>query len=191
MQARTNKWINRLAFGMAIVLFGHQSALAQDIKYNYLPGTDFAKYKTYVWAIISGGEQVNQITDVQIKAAVDSQLALKGFVKHEGADGDMFVGYQVAVTQSQQYNTMGTGGAGWGRYGGGWAGGVQSQTTTESTINTGELVVDFYQASDTSLIWTGTATKTVSQSSNAQKNLQSLNNGVAKLLKDFPPPVKN
>jgi hypothetical protein len=39
-------------------------------------------------------------------------------------------------------------------------------------------------------VWQGRATKTISPNSNEQKNLKNLQNGITKLLKNFPPPVK-
>jgi hypothetical protein len=51
---------------------------AQDVRYNYMPGTDFPKYHTYKWVNIEGGAHPNQIVDAEIKQAVDSQLASKG-----------------------------------------------------------------------------------------------------------------
>jgi hypothetical protein len=42
------------ALAMAVILFGCEFAAAQDIKTNYVPGTDFSKYKTYKWVNIAG-----------------------------------------------------------------------------------------------------------------------------------------
>ena len=33
----------------ALVLCAAGSALAQDVTYNAMPGTDFSKFKTYKW----------------------------------------------------------------------------------------------------------------------------------------------
>ena len=54
---------------------------AQDVRYNYMPGTDFSKYHTYKWVSIEGGAHPNQIVDAEIKVAVDSQLVSKGLTK--------------------------------------------------------------------------------------------------------------
>ncbi len=50
---------------------------AHDVRYNYMPGTDFSKYHTYKWVSIEGGAHPNQIVDAEIKVAVDSQLVSK------------------------------------------------------------------------------------------------------------------
>jgi hypothetical protein len=152
---------------------------AQDIKTNYMPGTDFSKFKTYKWVTIQGAEQVDQILDAQIKQAVDTSLATKGLTKTDDDKADLYVGYQVSITQQQQWNAYGTGG-GW-RFGGGMA------SATSSTIQTGTLGLDIYDPSPKQLLWRGTASKTLNPSKDPKKNLERLNQGVAKLLKDFPP----
>ena len=76
--------ISLIVMAAAMLLLGCVSASAQDIKYNFLPGTDFAKYKTYKWVRIPKVEYPNQILDAQIMQAIDTQLALKGLTKTEG-----------------------------------------------------------------------------------------------------------
>ena len=59
-----------------------------------------------------------------------------------------------------------------------------------STIDNGTLVVDSYNPAQKPLIWRGTASQTRNPSSNPDKNYQNLQKAIAKLLKDFPPPLK-
>ena len=65
----------------AAVLLSCASGLAQDVKYNYMPGTNFSNYHTYQWVDIPGGMHPNQIVDQQIRQAIDSQLVAKGLTK--------------------------------------------------------------------------------------------------------------
>jgi Domain of unknown function (DUF4136) len=169
----------RVAFSTSLAVIACGFAAAQDIKTNYVPGTDFSKYKTYKWVLIQGAEQPDQIVDQQIKQAVDTTLTSKGLTKTEDDKADMYVGYQVSVTQQQEWNAYGTGG-GW-RFGGGMA------TATSSTIQIGTLGLDFYDPSPKQLMWRGQATKTLNPSKDPQKNQERLNKAVAKLLKNFPP----
>jgi hypothetical protein len=60
-------------------------------------------------------------------------------------------------------------------------------SATQSTINTGTLVLDFYDPATKTLVWTGSATKTLNPSSNQEKNQKNLNNAMAKLWKNYPP----
>ena len=170
-----------LAILIALVL-GAWPLSAQDVTYNFMPGTDFSKFHTYKWVNIEGGAHPNQIIDAQIKQSVDSQLASKGLTKTDADNADLYVGYQVAVNQDKQWNAYGMGGG--LRWGGGMA------TASQSTISVGTLVLDMYQPSTKQLIWTGKATKTLEPSSNQEKNQKNLDKAMAKLLKNYPPKQK-
>ena len=157
-------------------------ALAQDVSSNYLPGTDFSKFKTYKWVRIEGAEQPDQIIDAQIKKAIDSVLATKGMKPATGDAADLFVGYQVAVTKQQEWNAYGTG------MGPRWGGGMG--TVTSNTINVGTLELDMYDPAAKQLVWKGQATKTLNPSNDPEKNQKNIEKAMAKLLKDFPPKPK-
>jgi len=62
---------------LMVLLIGTVSAVAQDIKFNFLPGTDFAKYRTYKWARVPNAQYPNQLLDGPITQAIDAQLAMK------------------------------------------------------------------------------------------------------------------
>ena len=40
--------------------------VGQDVKSNYMSGTNFAKYHAYKWISIEGGAPPNQIVDAEI-----------------------------------------------------------------------------------------------------------------------------
>jgi hypothetical protein len=178
----------------AMLLLGGVAASAQDIRYNFMPGTDFAKYKTYKWVRIPKADYPNQILDSQIIQAIDSQLALKGLTKTEDDSADLYVGYQAAVSQERQFNSYSTdmGGWGYGRWGGwgGYGGGMSSTTTTTETINIGTLNVDIYDRAAKNQVWRGAATKTLGSGKDPAKVTKNLNKAMAKLFKKYPPPLK-
>jgi hypothetical protein len=64
-----------------VFVFVASGAMAQDIKTNAMPGTDFSKYHRYKRVIIEGGVHPNQIMDQETKQSVDSQLATKTMAK--------------------------------------------------------------------------------------------------------------
>ena len=160
------------------LLFFCGFGLAQDVTWNALPGTSFSAYHTYQWANC-GNAHPNGILDSEIKQDIDAVLSQKGFTKvAPETQSDLLVCYQVAVQQQQQWNAWGM-----GRFGG-------MGQATSSTINNGTLVLDVYTMSDKQQVWQGRATKTISPGGNEQKNLKNMQNGINKLLKNFPPPVK-
>jgi hypothetical protein len=183
MKLKGSRGLVQLAVLIGFILFICGAAIAQEVSYNYAQGTDFSKFKTYKWVNIPGAEAPNQLLDQQIKQSIDSQLAAKGFIKTDADTADLFVGYQASISQQQQWNAYGMGGMGW-RMGGGMA------TATSSTIQIGTLAFDVYYQSGKQLIWRGSATKTLNPPKDPEKKQRNLDNAVAKLLKNFPPPIK-
>jgi len=169
---------------LVLLLIGAGAALAQDVNINYVPGTDFSKYKTYKWVEIQGAEKPDQIVDTQIKGAIDKVLGGKGFTKATGDTAGLFIGYQVAVNQERQWNTYSTGGYGAWRYGGGMG------TATSTTIQIGTIALDMYDSAAKELVWKGQASKTLSGEKDPEKRQKNLDKAMAKLLKDFPPKPK-
>jgi len=157
------------------------AASGQEVRTNYMPGTDFSKYHTYKWVAVEGGAHPNQIVDAQIKQSVESQLMSKGMTKTESGVADLYVGYQIAVDKEKQWNGFGMGG---GLRWGGMA------SATSSTISVGTLVLDMYDPSTKQLVWTGRATKTIDPSSSQEKNQKNLDKAMQKLLKSYPPKQK-
>jgi hypothetical protein len=168
------------------------SAFAQDVRYNFAGDADFSKYKTFKWVQIKGADQIDQITDGQIKSAVNAEFAKKGLSRTEAETADLFVGYQVSLGQEKEITTFDNGwgyGPGWGR-GYGYGGGGFSTTTT-STITIGQVDLDIYDAPAKKLVWRGTASKTLDMKAKPEKREKNLRKGVEKLLKNYPPPKKS
>ena len=169
----------KLGMAWAVGLLACTALLAQDVRTNVMPGTNFSKYHTYKWVTIEGATAPNQIVDAEIKQAIDSQLTAKGLTKTDDEKADLYIGYQVAVHQQTQWNAYGMGGG--IRWGGGMA------TATSSTINSGTLALDMYDPTTKQLVWRGTATKTMDANASQEKRQKNLNKAMAKLLKNFPP----
>lgn len=156
---------------------------AQKVQYNFDQEAEFANYKTYSWVDANEGEKLDELTDRQIRAALDAELAGKGLLKIESG-GDLHIGYQVATSSEKRFTNTGWGyGPGW-RYGRG--GGIS--TTESATIAVGTVVLDIYDAGAKRLVWRGTATKTIEPASNPKKRQQRLAKAAKKLLKNYPPP---
>lgn len=177
------------SFVLAVaVLALSAGVLAQKVQYNSLAGTNFSQYKTYKWVEIPNGKYPNQLLDEQIKQSIDAQLATKGLRRSEEGNTDLYVVYQAAVSQEQQWNAYSTGGDYWGWGGwGGW-GGMSTTTATSSTINIGTLNLDIYDVATKKQIWRGQATKTLGNPKTPEKLRKNLDKAMAKLLKNYPPP---
>jgi hypothetical protein len=184
----------KFASASVMVLVACSWTYAQDVRTNYMPGIEFAKYHTYAWVnevqgIPEVGGQVDQILDAQIKEAIDSQLATKGFTRvADGQAPDLLLGYQAILSQEKEINGSAWGG-GWGGWGG-WGpygGGPSTFSGATSTINIGTFVLGMYDPAAKKLVWIGAAQGVIEPSKKVEKHLQRLNKGAQKLLKDFPP----
>lgn len=171
--------IAKIGICLILALLASSMTPAQDVTTNSMPGADFTKYHTYKWVTIEGASHPNQIVDAQIKASIDSQLGAKGLTKTQSDKADLYIDYQVSVSQQRQWNAYGTG-MGF-RLGGGMA------TATSSTMDIGTLVLDMYDPSSKQLVWTGRATKTIDPSNSQEKKQKNLDKAMQKLLKNFPP----
>jgi hypothetical protein len=167
---------------------------AQDVRTNYMPGTDFSKFQTYAWVnnvqgVPAVGGHPDQILDAQVKEAIDSQMAAKGFTKVEDdSKADLLLGYQLAIDKEKQINGFGDNLGGWGGWGGGaWGGGLSTFSASTSSNDIGTFVVGMYDPAVKKLVWIGAAQHAIEPSKKQEKNQQRLNKGAQKLLKDFPP----
>jgi len=184
-----------LSFSVVWLLLTAGSAVGQDVRYNFDKNTDFSKFGTYKWVTIKDAAPVNDITDKQIMAAVDAELATKGLMKVGDDTANLYIGYQAAVGQEKQFTSYSSDwGYGGGWYRGGWYGGMGGMSTTTgqtSTIYVGQLAVDMYDSANKDLVWRGVASKTLSPKAKPDKQEKNLNKAVAKLLKNYPPKVKD
>jgi hypothetical protein len=178
----------RLILPLSLLAIG---GFAQDVRYDFAQGANFSKYKTFSWGQATANRQINQLTEQELTAAIEAELALKGLNKIEEGTADLLVVLQVAVTQEKQYTSFSTDmgyGPGWGR---GWYGGGMGSTTTTgqtSTIQIGSFVLDMYDTAAKQLIWRGEASKTLNPKVKPDKMRKNIAKGVTKLLKNYPPP---
>ena len=176
------------------LLLAATSAVGQDVRYNFDKNTDFSKFRTYRWVTLKDAEKVNDLIDKQIIAAVDAELAAKGLTKVTEGDANLLIGYQAAVGQEKEFTSYSTDwGYGGGWYRGGWYGGGMGSSTTygsTTTIYVGQLALDMYDSANQDLVWRGVASKTINPKAKPDKQEKNLKKAVAKLLKNYPPPVK-
>jgi len=196
MSQNSRNFVARLGIASVLVFLACCLTNAQDVRTNYMPGTDWPKYRTYAWVdevqgVPSVGGQPDQILDTQVKQAIDSQMAAKGFTKLvDGGKPDLLVGYQLMIDREKQIKGFGDSWGGWGDWGGGWGpwgGGFGTFSADTSTNYVGTFVVGMYDPAAKRLVWIGGAQHAIEPSKKPEKNQERLNKGAQKLLKDFPP----
>jgi hypothetical protein len=177
---------------LVLALVACSVTFAQDVRTNYIPGTDFSKYHTYAWVndvqgVPAVGGHPDQILDAQVKEAIDSQMVAKGFTRVEdGGKADLLLGYQLAIDQEKQINGFGDNLGAWGGLGP-WAGSFATFSANTSSNYIGTFVVAMYDPAAKKLVWIGAAQRAIEPNKKPEKNQQRLDKGARKLLKDFPP----
>lgn len=153
------------------------------VRTDHDPSVDFSRYRTYAW------KQEPAITNPLVKqrliAAIDAQLAGKGWVRVEGAADVALVG-NVATREKQSIETF-YGGPRWNGWDwqNGWAGPGVHPGVRITTYTMGTFVLDMFDAKSMRAVWRGSAEGTVPET--PQKVTKAVQNAVAGMFRDFPP----
>jgi hypothetical protein len=164
-------------FSIGLVVLVASSALSQEVRLNFDKAADFSKFKTYKWVPIPGGTHAAGLTDAQITAAFDSELATRSLTKVDTDSADLFVGYEFGVEKEQKISSIGPG----------WGGETWSGET--SIISEGELVLDMYETAKHTLVWRGVASRTINLKAKPNDRQKHLVKVVQKLMENYPPRV--
>jgi hypothetical protein len=158
----------------ALVLAGCASSV--HVATDFDRGANFTSYKTYSWR--DGTKLPNPLMSERLVHAVDAQLATKGLSKVE-TGGDLTVTYHASAEKSVDVQTFQTGGT----YGC-W-GGCGSTSTSVTPVTHGTIIVDLVDGKSNKMLWRGTASDAVSD--NPKENEGKINEGVARMFKEYPP----
>jgi len=166
------------------------TALAQDVRFNFDPGANFSKYKTYRWAEHPDSRQVDPAILKQLGESFDAELAKKGLQRVSGEAYDLVIVFQLATGQEKLLTTFTneyTYGPGWRE---GWyttVGGTSSLTPTSSKINTGQVVLDMYDTSSKHMVWRGMVSKTLDTKAKPEEQKKNIAKAAEKLMAKYPP----
>src|SRR5262245_14952775 len=160
----------RMSLLMTCVCLLPAMARAQKVGAEYDKEVDFSKFTTYAWR--PGQHAPSPLTHKRIVAAIDEQLASKGWSQSDSSPGAIVV-YYAAMDEERRLNAWGSGPR--------WSG---LGTVSAETILIGQLVVDIYDAASGELVWRGSATDTATD--NPEKNNKKMKDAVAKLFKQLP-----
>lgn len=173
---------SKFSQALLLTLLISGTTFAQKVSVDYDKAVNFTSYKTYSWS--QGTPAQNPLSDKRIIAAIDAQLAAKGWQKVD-SNADVVVIYSAATSTETQINTFDSGGP-WGGYRRGWGGyGGGMSTTTVQKIPIGELIVDMADVAKKEFIWRGKASDTLSDK--PEKNQKKLDKALTKMFKNFPP----
>ncbi len=153
------------------------ASFAQQVKTDYDRDAHFSNYKTFSFEKIQTSDPL--LVD-RIKSAVGGALTAKGLSPVDSG-GDISIIAIEMTTNQQRLDTFYNGfGGGWR-----WGGRFGDATTTTENYQVGTLVVDMFDAKTKELLWRGSTSNTVSNKS--KNNIKSLDKGVQKMFKNYPP----
>jgi len=109
----------KIAVAALALLLAPALAIAQKTSYDFDKAIDFTTFKTY--GLKDGTKVGDKLIDDRIVAAIETELAAKGFTKSDNPD--VFVVYHLAFDSQKDISTYSSGYGGYGAYGWGWGGG--------------------------------------------------------------------
>ncbi len=178
----------KIAVAALALLLAPALAIAQKTSYDFDKGVDFTTFKTY--ALKDGTKVGDKLIDDRIVAAIETELAAKGFTKSDNPD--VFVVYHLAFDSQKDISTYSSGYAGgYGPYGYGWGGGMGTTSTQVRNILIGTLVIDIADAKAKQIAWRGMATKELDPQAKPEKRDKNISNAVKKVFKNYPPKQKS
>ena len=160
-----------------------------QVNTDYNPETDFTRYHTFAWAEGSGsGGDLRVTGDLmaqRFRRAIESELVSRGMERATSGQPDVFVGYQVALDDRIDYETINT------YYGSRWGyrgvyGGVSATQTRAREYTFGTLVIDVYDARLQELVWRGAGEGKVNQARNPEESQERINQAVTRIMEEFP-----
>jgi hypothetical protein len=163
-------------------------AAAQKTTYDFDKVAPFAQFKTY--AMKDGTPTGNPLIDNRIRAAIETQLAAKGFVKNDTAP-DVVVLFHVALDEQKDISAYSSGPM-YGGYGYGWGGGWGGTTTDVRVreIIVGTLAIDIVDAKTKQMAWRGLGEKEINTSAKPEKREENIAKAVEKIFRNYPPKVR-
>ena len=164
---------------------------------------DFSNFQTYAWitdeSLIARSDATSELgyplNEQRTRAAVERELARKGYRKVSGTEADFVVSFTVGsrVRVQQYYNNYGYSYHGYhhgftryGYAGYGYPGyGNYGSTASVYTFTEGSLVVDIFDNRSKEAIWHGSASKRLSRK-DKDNATQLIDQAIASLFIEFP-----
>lgn len=154
------------------------------VRTDHDPSVDFSRYRTYAWQ--QQPAIGNPLVKQRLLAAIDTELAAKGWTRVEDGAADIALVGNVATREKQTIETF---------YGGPhWRGWTWQQEwngpgiypdTRITTYTTGSFVLDMFDTATKRAVWRGSAEGPIPDS--PQKVNQAVQSAVTRMFEGFPP----
>lgn len=173
----------------AVVLMGLLSGCStKSVVYDFSETADFTQFQTFQYKSSEATlERNNSLVHTRIVEAIRREMTASGLTETDN-DPDVYVSYYGDTNETVRLNTTYMGYSGWSsrhRHYRGSSMTMVTSTTTATTITTGTLLIDIWDAREPALVWRGEVSSSLS--GDPARDADRINNGVAAVLKNFPP----
>lgn len=179
--------IRNFLFALLILLVASCSSTVK-VTSDYDKQADFAKYKTYAFSQESLALPVGDLNRARVIAAVENEMAAKGFTKSENPD--IIVDILVRAEEKVDATVTTTGSPYYGGMRYGYGGGFTSSSINYNEYVEGTMFINFVDASTQKIVWQGRGTKTIDEDANADKREENINAAVKAIIAVYPPQQK-
>lgn len=179
------------------VFVGVAVAQKVEIKTNQAPNTDFKVFKTYAWLppvpvvknvapdAVTNPTLSEEALMPALVAAVDRELAARGFTKAPAESADVHVAYFAALSVGFDQSYLGE------HYGyiTGWASPIPiglAPTTNVNVYEKGTVLVDMVDRAANKAVWRGTALTRIAQEHSVDKRIERINDAVKRMFEKYP-----
>jgi hypothetical protein len=158
-------------------------------RYDYDPQVRFAELTSYDWLTTAGkGQTVDELVLKRIKTALKGQLAAKGY-KMDISNPDFLIAIHGGKEKKVDVVDWGYDYRGYDHYRYGYHGyGSRQRRIDVYEYEEGTIILDFVDSTSRELIWRGSVTKVLNADPTPEKREQMINEAVARVLENFPPP---
>ena len=171
-----------LPFLLLLIITGCSSI---SVTSDYDVYADFSSFKTfYIYSDILKGSTLETVPLVKKRVldAIKTEMLKKGFTQEDSSKAKMMVYAQSTTAEKMNVSSYGYGyGYGWGPY-------PYGRNIDVSYYTQGSLIIDFVDNKKDELIWRGIGTAVVQDRGTPKEREQFINEAVAKILDQYPPP---
>ncbi len=159
------------------------SCASVQTSYDYDKTVDFTKFKTYSYTEDALKMPIQELNRNRIIAAVDREMAARGFTK--ASNPDVWVDLQVKAEQKQSATatTSNPGMYGYGRYYG-YGGGFSTTSINVENYVDGTLFINI--VNDNKLVWQGRGTKTLDEHASPEQRERNIDSAVKMIYVKYP-----
>lgn len=153
---------------------------------DFDPNFAFSSLRTYAWMPAPhepGSRTHNALADSRVRAAVDANLAAKGFGLAPLDQADFLVTHHIGIETGIDVQTIHT----THRYGRSAWHGVGTSRTVVNEYERGTLLIDVLLPGGRSLVWRGSGSARLRNASNPEERERRIRDAVDQILASFPP----